>query len=152
MRRLSYANAKRHALAVVALIHVEALLHTRPLERVCARLGISPPGKAGEPRHNAPSTATRPLTDRERQVRVRTTSRAVDRTARCLPLPNTCLRRALALGWLLRDLRPALRIGVNNTAPFRAHAWLDINGEPVGTDGANSSAYQALKLPTVREQ
>lgn len=152
MRRLSYANAKRHALALVALVHVEALLRTRPLKTVCVQAGVSPPGKTAGPRHTAPSTATHQFTDRKRQVRARITSRAVDRTARWLPLPNTCLRRALALGWLLRDLRPALRIGVKSTAPFRAHAWIEINGQPVGTDGARSLAYHALKLPTVREQ
>lgn len=49
----------------------------------------------------------------------------------------TCLRRSLLLhGWLRRrGLRPALQLGVPEThvpgTPFQAHAWVELEGEPL---------------------
>jgi hypothetical protein len=59
--------------------------------------------------------------------------RAVTRLLRHWPGGDTCLRRSLVAGRLLRALHPVLRIGVDrNGEPIRAHAWLEIAGQPVG--------------------
>ncbi|KAF1695320.1 lasso peptide biosynthesis B2 protein [Pseudoxanthomonas koreensis] len=51
-----------------------------------------------------------------------------------------CLRRALLLyGWLRRrGLRPVLQLGVPAHAdgPFRAHAWVELEGAPLLTSDA----------------
>ena len=43
-----------------------------------------------------------------------------------------CLRRALVAGHLLRDLDPALRLGVGGSGDkVYAHAWLEIEDRPL---------------------
>lgn len=58
------------------------------------------------------------------------------------PFGDTCLRRCLLLGHLLRRTRPVLRIGVQrNAGRFAAHAWLEIGGI---TLDASAIEYAAL--------
>ncbi len=47
---------------------------------------------------------------------------------RLWPWDATCLRRALAAGWLLRRRRPGLCLGLPSTAGALAHAWLVVGG------------------------
>jgi hypothetical protein len=42
---------------------------------------------------------------------------------------ETCLRRALAAGWLLRRRRPGLCLGLANSENAIAHAWLAVEGQ-----------------------
>ncbi len=42
---------------------------------------------------------------------------------------ETCLRRALAAGWLLRRRRPGLCLGLPGSGGVLAHAWLVIEGQ-----------------------
>lgn len=43
-----------------------------------------------------------------------------------------CLRRALVGGHLIRDLHPAVRLGVAGFGEtFLAHAWLEVDGRPL---------------------
>jgi hypothetical protein len=61
---------------------------------------------------------------------------------------GTCLRRALAFGWLLRRRGPVLRLGMLDEAGTIAHAWIEVEGmvfnaQPVtGTFAAGGSARQ----------
>jgi hypothetical protein len=47
---------------------------------------------------------------------------------------GTCLRQALLLWWLLkrRDQAAELRIGVRTENGFAAHAWVELDGKPLG--------------------
>jgi hypothetical protein len=42
---------------------------------------------------------------------------------------ETCLRRALAAGWLLRRRRPGLCLGLADSGGALAHAWLVVEGQ-----------------------
>lgn len=139
---LRYRSAVPLGKAACALLRAELALRTCSLERACRQLGIAPPGSANE--------AILDSSDLSESAKrsIRTTTRAVERAARWLPLPNTCLRRALALGWLLRELRPRLSIGVTMERGFEAHAWLEIRGTAVGSDGAAAQRFQILRRPT----
>ena len=139
---LPYRSIARVGKAAVALLQAEVVLRTGPLERACRWLGITPP--------DAPSRSAlvRVDSDRKAKRRIRANARAVERAARWLPVPNTCLRRALALGWLLRDLRPTLRIGVSKERGFEAHAWLEIGNAAVGADGAVAERFRVLRRPS----
>lgn len=75
--------------------------------------------------------------------------RAVARAARLLP-GATCLVRATALvDWLREDgLAARLRIGVRRDghAP-RAHAWVELDGRPLGEDATQLAAFALLDQP-----
>lgn len=62
--------------------------------------------------------------------RIRRAARAIDRILRRWPFGDTCLRRALILGFLLRRLDPILQIGVrrDDAGDIAAHAWLVVAG------------------------
>ena len=52
------------------------------------------------------------------------------------PAGDTCLRRCLVTGYLLRRLDPVLRIGVgrDRSGAVAAHSWLEIDGRPLDVD------------------
>ncbi len=141
---VSYRSVARVGQAAMALFQAEVALRTGSLERACRWLGVAPP--------DAPSGSidARSHVNASAKRRIRANARAVERAARWLPVPNTCLRRALALGWLLRDLRPTLRIGVSKERGFEAHAWLEIERAAVGADGAAAGRFQVLRRPSTR--
>lgn len=62
---------------------------------------------------------------------------AVERAARHLPLPLTCLPQALAAAWMLqaRGFAPRMLYGVaprvGQPEGFEAHAWVELDGTPV---------------------
>ena len=61
--------------------------------------------------------------------------RLVDISSRLHLLPMTCLVRSLALRWMLnkRGIPVQLCIGVSKTLiGMHAHAWVEINGQPIG--------------------
>jgi hypothetical protein len=73
--------------------------------------------------------------------------RAVLRAARHHPYPMRCLPQALALAWLLgrRGIAVQLRLGVRTTnGSLLAHAWLEVNGRPIGEAGDASGPFQPL--------
>lgn len=129
--------------ALVALAVTEFVLRRMPLSRACTSLGVLPP-------EQEPSASAQPLTPQLR-ARIAQTVRCVSRASRALPLPNTCLRRSLTVGALLRDLNPALRIGVaSGVTPgpsLQAHAWLEIFGNVVATDNVSTDSYRRLRRP-----
>ncbi|MBI3200161.1 MAG: lasso peptide biosynthesis B2 protein [Myxococcales bacterium] len=68
---------------------------------------------------------------------------ATDRVLGVWPRRGRCLRRSLVLGAMLRAHRPVLRIGVRRrSGGIVAHAWLEIDGVPVGETSAGE--FQAL--------
>jgi hypothetical protein len=52
---------------------------------------------------------------------------------------GTCLRRALALGWMLRDRHPVLRLGMIDNAEMVAHAWIEVDGKAFGAQEVKSA-------------
>jgi hypothetical protein len=57
---------------------------------------------------------------------------------RYVPANGSCLRQSLLVWWLLRRRRvpAALRIGVRTQGGFAAHAWVNLDGQPVNdSDG-----------------
>jgi len=71
-------------------------------------------------------------------------ARLVDIAARHGPYRATCLRRSLALCWLLRrrGLPARLRIGVGLAeGPMSAHAWVDLCGVPIDAHASVSDFY-----------
>ncbi len=99
---------------------VEALLRCTTLPHTCRLLGIG----LGTPGAIA-TTPTSPTRNR----RLCSTRMDVARVYGWLPLPDTCLRRALTAGFRLREFQPRLVLGVQNRGRFRAPAWLEIAGE-----------------------
>jgi hypothetical protein len=82
-----------------------------------------------------------PLTPRE--------SRAVELAVSVLrrgPIDDSCLRRSLLVGHLLRRRRPVLEIGVTKRdGVVRAHAWLEVQGATL--DGGLPEGYALLAPP-----
>jgi hypothetical protein len=59
------------------------------------------------------------------------------------PFPDTCLRRALVMGSVLRGRRPRLVVGVRRRdGELLAHAWVVVDG--VDLDPMSSRAYAPL--------
>lgn len=59
-----------------------------------------------------------------------------------------CLPRSLMMHHLLWEsgIPASLRLGVK-TAPFAAHAWVEVNGETVSDYGHESKFYEDLEAP-----
>lgn len=70
--------------------------------------------------------------------------RAVDRVAQLLPWRPACLPQALATRAMLRrrGIDCVSHLGVVQTDPFRAHAWVTVNGSVV--QGATSADVSEL--------
>ena len=78
---------------------------------------------------------------------IRQVTAAVDRAIRNHPFPFTCLRRSLALQFLLarRGLCADLRIGVSRaSSSLQAHAWLEYAGRPISQPEAVEERYAVL--------
>jgi hypothetical protein len=67
---------------------------------------------------------------------------------RLWPWDETCLRRALAAGWLLRRRQPGLCLGLTSSEGALAHAWLVIEGHALDAlpDTVPLLAPEAAKL------
>ncbi|NLE86024.1 MAG: lasso peptide biosynthesis B2 protein [Myxococcales bacterium] len=131
-------SARWDAAAILGLwVGAEGALRVLPLRRVCRTFGVR--WRAGPPRGGVGAPGDDPASlDPEVLTRVEATCARVDRVLRVARPRDGCLRRALVLGHLLRDLEPTLCIGVvRGEGPFTAHAWLEIRGvsvpEPVGS-------------------
>lgn len=101
-----------------AAVVVEALLRSRSLPETCKLLGIEL-GKGVVP----PTRDSEPLVSAHASVRAN-----VETIYTWLPLPDSCLRRALTAGFSLRAERPQLVIGVRKSHHLDAHAWLVTRG------------------------
>lgn len=101
-------------------------------------------------RRTVPEVLTVPSADEPRQAVGQVVDQvaeraalAVHRAATHLPGTYVCLPRAMTLWWLLRrrGLDARLRLGVNlranepkvpQTTRLDAHAWIELNGQPLG--------------------
>ncbi|GGR70401.1 hypothetical protein GCM10010252_05770 [Streptomyces aureoverticillatus] len=88
----------------------------------------------------APATADEALAARQAVVAV---------SARCAG--EGCLQRSVATALLcrMRGVWPDWCTGVR-TAPFRAHAWVEVDGLPVG-EPHRSAAYHRMMVVSARE-
>lgn len=76
---------------------------------------------------------------------IETRARAVDRVYRVWPRKNSCLRRALVLGFRIRAANPVLQVGVaQDNGSIRAHAWIEVEGAVIGE---SSGDYAPLRPP-----
>ncbi|WP_158602897.1 lasso peptide biosynthesis B2 protein [Jiangella rhizosphaerae] len=124
--------------AVVIAATVEAGLRVMRLPRLAAWLGAPLGLELESPLMPADGGTTR-LTAAERRR-----LRAVWRVLRHWPFGDTCLRRALVSGHVLRRRRPVLRVGVAKIeGRIQAHAWLEIDG--VSLDPVGAATYQAFE-------
>lgn len=74
---------------------------------------------------------------------------AVQRIANHFPIKTTCLPRSLALYTMLRrrSISTELCIGIaGNSKNFRSHAWVEINGIPLGESAQVLGDFQQLPL------
>lgn len=130
----------RHGYALIVTMAsaavVEAGLRVMALPRLARALGVplssSPPD--GEPPSSDPSVLTPP---QQRRVW------ATDVVYRNWPFGDTCLRRALVLGRVLREEQPVLRIGVTRDEGVLAHAWVETSRLSIGAQ----RAYTPLTQP-----
>lgn len=123
------------AWAVVALARVElALRRGRPLPTICDRFAV-PLGAAID----VSGLELASMDEIQHRVRV------VVAVARRWPFGDTCLRRCLAIGLLIRTHEPRLHLGVrrNESGEITAHSWLVVGGRSI--DPA-SAAYAPLML------
>lgn len=142
------ARRARRALSllpVAAIVAgIELGLRTTRLPRLCRILGIRPEfivpdltRTPVEPAAFAPTPAERAALADAATVLARG------------PFPSTCLRRALAAGWVLRRHDPALRLGVAKSGGrVIAHAWLIVDGVNLDPTGAaDFSPLSAVSEP-----
>lgn len=137
------SQARASVTVFVIACAVEVGLRTMPLPALARRIGA--PLAVQDPGQEPPTAPGQPpvkLTPRQRR-QVRTALRMLNRW----PFGDTCLRQALVCGRLLRDLSPALHVGVAKAeGEVRAHAWLIMGNsilDPIG------SAASYLTLETV---
>jgi hypothetical protein len=70
----------------------------------------------------------------------------VDRLYRAWPRKSSCLRRALVLGYRIREANPVLWIGVaKEDDAIRAHAWVEVDGRVVGDDTGEFAPLRSHK-------
>lgn len=92
-------------------------------------------------RHRHPAKGHSPRDQAERVARL------VAIAAHHGPYRATCLRRSLALWWLLRrrGMPAELRIGVRkDSGGLEAHAWVDLNGQAVNDLQGVATTYSAF--------
>ncbi len=79
--------------------------------------------------------------------RARQVARLVGIVAGRGPVHATCLRRSLASWWILRrdGIEAVLRVGVEpGDEGLKAHAWIEVMGEPIGEPDGITSRYAAF--------
>ncbi len=80
-------------------------------------------------------------------ARAETIARMVAIAGRRIPFRASCLPRSLLISRLLRreGIDSALRIGVAREGrPFRAHAWVEVHGRPLGEDALARDRFAAF--------
>ena len=125
-RRIGWRDLFDAAAAAVRLAAVEIGLRMRPVPDVAQRAGapldLTPAV--------APTNGATALSEAESRKLV-----AVRWVARRLPFDDTCLRRSLAMGHVLRSRGPRLRIGVRRLdGRVLAHAWLELDDGVLGVE------------------
>lgn len=111
---------------LMVLVVVELLIRWVPLPRLSRMLGVRVQLQAA-----LPGIEQLPLDELPPQARRQL--RCTWKVADVWPFSRgPCLRRALVGGHLLRDLDPAVRLGVAGSGDtLLAHAWLEIDDRPL---------------------
>jgi Transglutaminase-like superfamily len=125
-RRLGLGDKTQLAREIVGLyLTTRRLLRRHKLPEVVAELRGGPPPSPEEAVGSEAALAT-----------ARRLERIVRRTLRPLPADSRCLVRSVVLAALLarRGIFSSLVIGVHLSPSFEAHAWVEVNGTPVGRD------------------
>lgn len=120
--------------ALIVLLAVESTIRWIPLPRLARVLGVrfdltpTQSSAAPVPIDSLPPDARRAL-------------RSTMRVTRWSPFwSGPCLRRSLVAAHLIRDLDPAVRIGLaGETDSLRAHAWVEIDHAPLEEIGEYTS-------------
>ncbi|MGH7897503.1 MAG: lasso peptide biosynthesis B2 protein [Candidatus Binatia bacterium] len=125
--RLSWAERRAAGEVLLLALAVEAGLRVCSLARLARMLGVTlieDPARKG-------SRALALNVEELRRLRVATL------VFRNWPGGGTCLRRSLVVGHVLRRRGPLVRIGVarGEAGRIHAHAWVEIDGRPLGGDG-----------------
>ena len=83
------------------------------------------------------------------ETTIQNTVRMVEFAGRHHLYPMTCLRRALALQWVLarRGIETKLRFGVRREEGLEAHAWLEYRDQPIGQADGASQHFTPLTAP-----
>jgi hypothetical protein len=118
--RLSGRERREVVRAWCELPAVWLALHLDPARRLVS--ATTPDATSMPPRREGGAAAAREA------------ARLVRAAARLSPFPSTCLTRSIVLSRLLRrrGLAAGIRIGVRRgEGPFAAHAWVEVDGEPV---------------------
>ena len=125
---------------------VEVGLRRLPLTRLAACLGV-PLGLEPTPEPDSPAGGQEPGT-----ADVRRAAAATRLVLRRWPAGDTCLRRALVTGHLLRAGRPRLRLGVGpgDLGPT-AHAWVELaDGRSIAGPGEGIRPLLARGSPRAK--
>ncbi|MBB5786248.1 lasso peptide biosynthesis B2 protein [Jiangella mangrovi] len=126
------------ARAVLVTVVVEAGLRLATLPRLASLVGV-PLRFDDDP--VPPAAPSLPAILGAREVRALYVS---ERVVRHSPFGDTCLRRALVGGHVLRRRKPALRVGVAKIdGRIQAHAWLEIDG--VSLDPVGAATYRTFE-------
>lgn len=128
-----------------SLIVLEVGVRALRLPRLCALLGIrlTPVGTGSAAPASGAVSASGEFSDLALSSREQAALRSADTVLRRGPFQDTCLRRALCAGWILRRHQPELWIGVKKAGgTVSAHAWLVVDG--LHLDPAGPAAFAAL--------
>ncbi len=116
--------------AMLLIVVIECALRLLPIDTVARRVGA--------PLKDGPSVGGLELTEIDSSELSESTRRrmaaanwALDRWI----FDATCLRKALLHGWILRDHRPELHLGLVRSGDALAHAWLVLLGGTLGALG-----------------
>jgi len=120
--------------ALMVLMAVEATIRWIPLPRLGRILGV---------RFDLTPTACPavPVAIDSLPAKAQRALRSTKRITRWSPFwSGPCLRRSLVAAHLIRDLNPAVRIGISGEASgLRAHAWIEIDHAPLEDIGQFTS-------------
>lgn len=133
------------ARALLLLVVLEVGVRALRLPRLCALLGIrlNPVGTGTAAPAPGALSVSGDFSDLALWGHEQVALRSADTALRRGPFQDTCLRRALCAGWILRRHQPELWIGVKKAGgAVSAHAWLVADG--VHLDPAGPAAFVAL--------
>lgn len=141
---LTWAEQRLLAEALLLLPLLNVGLHLFGLRRL-QQLLLFFTGSSTMPAHQTPTTA--------QAQQIRQLARLVTMAAHHGPYRATCLRRALLLWWWLRRaaIEAQVQIGARFvTGNLQAHAWVEVDGCPVGEDECVQQHYAVFpKLNTL---
>ena len=132
--QLSWGHRLELIQAWLALLRFDLALRTTPFTRL-QRLIIQAQNRSAPPQ-------AEPV-----PVMIERYRRLVEAASRNHLYPMTCLRRALALQWMLarRGIIAELRIGVQRQAKtLQAHAWLELGGVPISDPETITERFTTL--------